>query len=57
MPPSTSAASAASIAAVLAVFVGVRIGRCMGLLGVVLFVIGFWAWNWAILSIEDKSDI
>ena len=57
MPPSTSAASAASIAAVLAVFVRLRIGRCMGLLGVFLFVIGVWAWNWAILSIEDKSDI
>ena len=47
----------ASLLVVLVVFCSLRIGKCMGLFGVVLFVIGFWAWNWAILSAEDKTDI
>ena len=36
---------------------GVRLGRCMGLFGLFLLVIGLWAWNWAILNIEDRSDV
>ena len=57
MHPGISGTSAVTLVVLLIGYVSVRVGRCMGLFGVVLFVIGLWVWNWAILNLEDKSDI
>ena len=57
MHPGVSGTGAVTLVVLICGYVCVRVGRCMGLFGVVLFVIGLWAWNWAILNLEDKSDI
>ena len=57
MHPGVSGTGAVTLVVLFSGYVCVRVGRCMGLFGVVLFVIGLWVWNWAILNLEDESDI